>query len=59
MIYALAVIVAGLFAFIYTDGDLPKRPQDARKQEAQYIRDVKKQDAKEEYERKTKRIVGK
>ena len=51
MIYALAVIVAGLFAFIYTDGDLPKRPQDARKQEAQYIRDVKKQDAKEEYKR--------
>ena len=51
MIYALAVIVAGLFAFIYTDGELPKRPQDARKQEAQYIHEVKKQDAKEEFER--------
>lgn len=51
MIYALVVIVAGLFAFIYAGDDFPKPPKDAQKREAQYIRDVKKQDAKEEYER--------
>jgi len=51
MIYALAAIVAGLFAFIYAGDDLPHPPKDARKQEAQYVRNVKKQDAKEEYKR--------
>lgn len=51
MIYALAAIVAGLMAFIYVSDDLPKLEKDARKQEAQYVRDVKKQDAKEEYGR--------
>lgn len=51
MFYALAAIVAGLFAFITWGEDMPKPKQDARKQEAQYVRDVKKQDAKEEFER--------
>lgn len=51
MIYALAAIVAGLLVFIYNDGDPPKHPQDGRKQEAKYIRDVKKQDAKEDFGR--------
>ena len=49
MIYALAAIFAGLFAFIYNGSELPQAHVDARKQEAQYIRDVKKQDAKEEF----------
>ena len=51
MFYALAAIVAGLFAFITWGDDMPKPKQDARKQEAQYVREVKKQDAKEEFER--------
>ena len=51
MIYALAVIFAGLFTFIYNGSEFPQAHTDARTQEARYIRDVKKQDAKEEFER--------
>ena len=51
MIYALAAIVAGLLTYIYNADEPPKHPKDSRVQEAKYIRDVKKEDARKDFER--------